>query len=208
MGTEAWLTQDARRTVRDLVRAIEAKTSAEIVVTVRAQSATYREIDLAVGAAFAFAALAVYVYFPFTFYDDLAPIGIALCFAAGAIVSSVLVPLKRLFLGQKKRRESVRNAARVAFYDQGIAGTRARTGVLVFVSLLEREVEVVADSGVAVNDMGTRWTENVAKLEAALRKTTGLESFTASLGALGEALAEKMPVGADDVNELPDEMAG
>ena len=58
----------------------------------------------------------------------------------------------------------MRTAARAAFVDQGISRTRGRTGILVFVSLFEREVEVVADVGVDPVLLGEDWTRAVAAL--------------------------------------------
>jgi putative membrane protein len=206
MAADDWLGAEARRRVRDAVRAVEQRSSAEVVVTVRARSSAHREIDLAVGAVVALAALLFYVFAPFTFYDDLGALAIVFAFAAGALGSAVIAPLKRAALG-RRRRDSVRSAARVAFVDQRIATTAARTGILVFVSLLEREVEVVADTGVAVADMGASWTEAVAALEGALRRSASLDDFAAALDKLGGALAAAMPRAADDDNELSDEVA-
>jgi putative membrane protein len=154
----------------------------------------------------ALAALLFYVFAPYTFYDDLGALAIVFAFAAGALASAVIAPLKRVALG-RRRRDSVRSAARVAFVDQRIATTAERAGILVFVSLLEREVEVVADTGVAVADMGASWTEAVATLEGALRRSASLDDFAAALDKLGAALSVAMPRAANDENELSDEVA-
>ena len=198
---------EARRAIGAVVRDIESRTAAEIVVTVRARAAAYRHADFAFGALCALAALGVYVYAPITFADDTAPLAIAACFLGGALLAAALDPLKRLFTRRGARREAVRLGARAAFFDQRVGSTRARSGVLVFVSVFEREVEVLPDIGIDVGAMGERWQKAVADLEAAVRDGGALDQLERALRGLGDELAEAMPIGADDVNELPDEVA-
>lgn len=206
MSSGDWLDADARHRIGELVRAIEARTSAEIVVTVRLRSAVYREVDLAVGSALGLAALLIYVFYPVTFVDDLAPAAIASCYLAGALLTASVHALKRPLLSRGRRRAAVATAARAAFVDQGVGATRARTGILVYVSLFEREAEIVADGGVDVAAMGDAWGSATAAVEAAVRGPADLPAFVAAMKKLGEALAEALPAGDDDVNELPDEL--
>ena len=205
--TGEWLEPAARKRIGAIVRAIEARTSAEVVVIVRARSSAHRHVDLALGAALGFAALLVYVFAPVTFNDDVAPLAIASCFAAGALLSASLNVVKRPFVRRAARREAVRLAARAAFVDQGVASTRSRRGLLVYLSLFEREADVVADVGVDVSAMGPAWAQGIAALEAAVRGGGAVEEVGKALLALGDLLATAMPVTADDVNELPDEVA-
>jgi putative membrane protein len=206
VSTRSFLSAEARKRIGDTVRAIETRTAAEVVVTVRARSATHRQVDLAAGAVAAFVALLVYVYFPIEFADDTAPLGIASCFVAAAMLTSALDPLKRLFLLRETRRHAVRREARASFVDQRIGATRARTGVLVFVSLLEREVEVVADLGIDPVAGGAAWSTTLGGLGSAVAAGADVEAFARALLALGDVLASIAPVGEGDVNELPDEV--
>jgi len=201
-----WLDAASRRRFAETVRAIEARTSAEIVVSVRDRSARYRHVDFAVGAAFAVVTLLAYVYFPITFADDLAVPSVLASIAAGVLLSSAVDAPKRAFVSRRERRAMVAQAARAAFVDQGISATRARTGILVFVSLLENDVEIVTDLGVDTAGMGTAWSRAVAALQAGARRSAAPEDFAALLLALGDPLAASLPVRDDDVNELPDEV--
>jgi uncharacterized membrane protein len=188
-----WLDAKGRAEVGTVIGEIEARTAAEIVVTVRRRSASYRHVDLAVGAAFALIALLVYVYAPAEFDDNLAPLAIVSAFVAGALGTAAIDPWKRLLVGRRARSESVQRAARAAFYDQRIASTVSRKGILVYVSLFEREVAVLPDVGVSV------------PIEVSIKS---FDEFVRTLKAAGEVLATEMPVTADDVNELPNEVAG
>jgi putative membrane protein len=127
---------------------------------------------------------------------------------AGAALAVSLAPgLARALTPARTRARAVRDAARLTFLDRGIAATRERTGILVYVSLLERAVEVVADQGVLDAVPPGEWESAVASIRAAVAAGGDGEAVAARLGALGEALADALPAGPGDVNELPDEVA-
>lgn len=204
MSNAAWLDNRARERVRDCIQQIESATGAEVVTTVCASSGHYRHADYLVGAMFSFGSLLFYLLYPAPLFDDVAVVIIVAFFAVGAVLSMALSPLRRLLVSRRLMDDAVRKSAMASFVEQGISKTRARTGVLVYVSLFERRVQVVADIGVPVERIGGRWTEATTSMDRAARG--GVEPFAASLLELGRILAEAVPRAADDINELPDEM--
>jgi putative membrane protein len=204
MGDAAWLKDETRKRVRDCIVVLESNSGAEVVTTVSVCSGHYRHADYLVGALLSLAALLFYLFYPAPLFDDVAVLVIIASFGVGALLSAAATGLRRLLISRKLMDESVRNAARARFVDQGISVTRARTGVLVYVSLFERRVEVVPDIGIPVERLGERWSQAVRALDNAATK--GVEPFLQALTALGPLLAEAAPRSADDVNELPDDM--
>lgn len=200
-----WFEAEAKKVLGGVVRSIESKSAAEVVVTVRRRSADYFHAELAVGSLFGVVALLVYAYAPVEFDDDLAPLLIVLAYFAGAVLTRALPPLKRLFTREVSRRRAVSDAARAAFLDQGIDKTRARTGILVYLSLLERRAELVCDRGVPHADI-PEWKARLEELQALLDQGAPPETFASKLDTLGDLLGKALPVSADDVNELPDEV--
>jgi putative membrane protein len=87
--------------------------------------------------------------------------------------------------------------------DLGITNTRARTGVLVYVSMFERKVAIIADSGVDRAAHAKSFEQAERQLAGAVNRGD-LTAFTAALAALGPVLCELCPPREDDVNELPD----
>ena len=195
---------DAKKRVAKSIEAIESETAAEIVVAVRRRSAHYRHVDIAVGSALAFASLVAVIFLPQPFATEMIPVDVAVAFVIGLVVSANLPPLRRLLLSRRAATESVRTAARAAFYEMGIARTTGRTGVLVFVSMLERRVELVTDDAVKPAELDARWREAVAAIEAAVRRAD-LPGFLGALGTVAAPLAVALPVRDDDVDELPNE---
>jgi putative membrane protein len=197
----AWLTRETRRRVADVVGEIEKKTSAEIVVTVVPQSASYLHVDLGVGAAFGALALLAYVFLPIEFPDDMGALSVLVAFAVGTVLAGAIRPVKRRLLTARAKRDAAHLSACAVFVDQGIARTRRRTGILVFVSLFEREAAIVPDVGVAID---ASFGKGIVAIEDAVRADGSPEAFVKALRKLGDVLAESMPVTEDDTNELPD----
>jgi putative membrane protein len=102
------------------------------------------------------------------------------------------------------KRDRVHRAAMQQFLARGLQRTRDRTGVLIFVSLAERHVEVVADEGIYTKVAPTTWDEAVAVLVDAARRGRIVEGFVTAVGLCGAVLAEHFPPRQDDFNELPD----
>ena len=104
----------------------------------------------------------------------------------------------------KRRRAS--RLAREQFLAHGLDRTRERTGVLIFVAVAERYVEIIADAGIdAVVPPGT-WDQAVAAFVERVRTGRIAEGFLAAIGLVGDRLAEHFPPSADDVDELPNRL--
>lgn len=195
----------ARERAAQTIKRIEAETSAEIVITVKRSSGSYRDADLAVGAAVGWLVLLLLLFLPQDFDVRFMPVDVLLGFLVGYAVTMRSDTLRRLATRAKSRRARVEAAARAAFVDQGIGRTRDRTGVLVYVSMLERRAGVVAD--LALHDKGL--TSVLDELTSTLDEALGradFAAFIAGLEALGPRLAPALPRAEDDENELPDEV--
>ncbi|NOK13381.1 TPM domain-containing protein [Corallococcus exercitus] len=197
--------QDAARTqAAEAVAAIESQTSAEVVVAVRRAASDYAHTDARLGAAVAFVMLLVLLFIPQEVHLFAFPPVVLLSYAGGVLGSRLLPSLRRALTSRKLQESSVRTAALAAFTELGVSHTSRRTGILVFVSLLERRVEVVTDYGVDPSLMGAEWQDALTQLSAALATSPAPEPFFQALRRLQAPLARALPRLEDDVNELPD----
>jgi putative membrane protein len=197
----------AKDQVSDAIRAIEAQTCAEIVVAVRPKAGHYRHTDYLLGSVAAFIALFVLLFADQEFAVLFMPVDTVIAFTAGVAFSAFFAPIRHLFTLDSLMRENVRTAARAAFVDLGVTKTRDRSGILVFVAAFEKKVEVVADVGVDTAALGPAWSDALKALSASMSGIGRLDAFITALRSLGPVLAGAMPRKADDVNELPDEVA-
>jgi putative membrane protein len=200
----SFLSEAGQRAIEDAVVAIEAGSAAEVVVAIRPR-ARYAMIQHAVvGFVTAFATLAFTLYSPVDF--TLWQILVLPLFAgiAGAMLVEAAPPLYRWLAPVWLRYEHVREAACTAFVERGIHGTRDRSGILVYVALRERMVEIVADVGVLEHhgiEVLAAWA---GTLEA--RLPHGAEAFGKELARLAPELAKTLPRRDDDTDELANDI--
>lgn len=199
-----FLDDDARRAFKHAVETIEGASAVEVVIAVRRRSAAYRHANVVVGAALAFAGLATMLYsaHPFALSSILVdPFVVALL---GAAAVDVLPEVKRALTSASVRRRHVGRAARGFFVDHGVHNTTGRSGLLVYISWLERQVALVPDSGLAHAVADGVLPRAEAELAAAMPR--GGAAVARVLEALAPELARAMPHRADDINELPDDI--
>ena len=189
----------------DSVRAVEARSSAEVVVTVRPWAGSQLGADLTWALGAGFATLALVVFGPWPVADLTLFADPALAALIAGLLSRAVPAMRRLATPERLRRERVRETAAALFHEKGVRLTHARTGLLVHVSLLERRAEVVADLGVleAVDEIA--WQAEVERVQAVVAEGGDARALAAAIEALGDVLEPGLPRGADDVNELPDE---
>jgi putative membrane protein len=195
--------QSACDELADCVREIEAHTDAEIVIAVRARAGNYRQADYLCGAALAFAGLLFLLFSPFEFKHYWVAIDVLLLFALGAYLSSRSNAVRRLLTTEEFRADAVRSGAAAMFYEAGIANTDAEMGVLIYLSLLERRLELIADRGVLKAAPPLEWNERVYELHRAGR-IPQLETLRREIRELGALLAKHLPPTGENPNELPD----
>ena len=199
---------DARAKARAVaaVKAFEAQTSAELVITVKKRARAYPEVHLLFGSVFALLTLLFLLFYPLDFSTTMMPVDTLVGFALGYGLSRMLPPLQRLALAESKRRSIVEQAAKAAFVDLGVSRTTGRTGVLVYVALFERIVAVVADAGVTPEAKSAAEGARAA-LEAAVEERRHPRLRRDPRGARQGVRRRRWQRSADDVNELPDEIA-
>jgi putative membrane protein len=185
------------------VREIESKTNAEVVVAIRGRSGTYRHADYLFGAIVALAGLLFVVFSPFNFHSYWIPFDVTAVFVAGAFVSSRGDWLRRLLTTKEFREKAARAGAAAMFYEAGIANTSAENGLLIYLSLLEQQMEVIADRGILKAVPALKWNQAVFDLKR-LAQDPDPEKLVSALRELGAILAEHMPPLGENPNELAD----
>lgn len=110
--------------------------------------------------------------------------------------------LKRLFVSKSDMKEEVEEAAIKAFYFRNINQTADHTGILLYISLFERKVRVIADKGINGKVDQEVWQEIVDTIVRGIRSKEPAGAIVAAVDRCGEILAGYFPLKADDRNEL------
>src|SRR4030095_13299107 len=141
--TQPKFDQSSCQALTESVKEIEKRTDAELVIAVRARSDHYRHADYLFGAILALAGLLFLVFSPFEFHPYWFVVDVIVLFVAGSYISSRRDGLRRLRVTDKFFTEAVRKSAAAMFYDAGIANTNSEMGILIYLSLLERRLELI-----------------------------------------------------------------
>ena len=201
----AFLTDQDRQQIAPALPAAERRTSGELVTVVAAAAADYRSLALLWPALVALLLPALLL----TVLPELAAWPLYLAQAATCVVLALvahLPPVRIALVPASVKRRRAGRLAREQFVSQGLHMTRERTGVLIFVSVAEHYVEIIADQGIDARVPPGTWDQAVADFVARVRAGRIAEGFLAAIAVVGERLAEHFPRAADDVDELPNRL--
>lgn len=193
---------DARLRIEAAIADVERRTAGEIVVVVAAQSADYASVPWRLGVVLAAVALlGLALHLPV--------LPAAALLAAQAVALGIGLALGRLpavrhhLVSDVVQDARVAESARRSFAEHGLAGTTGRTGILIFVSLLEHRVVVLADEGIhRVLGPEERWEDVVALALAGIREGRTAGGLEDAVRHCGQILAAHVPASAADVDEL------
>jgi putative membrane protein len=182
------------------VQAAERATSGEIVPVIAERSDPYAELRFGAAALVAFACGALALAFAPALAAWLVPTQLGV-FAAAAWLFGRPALLRSLVPDDVLTRRVARAAA-LAFHDAGLVETRERTGILIYVSLLERHVLVLADRGIHARVEAGTWDTVVARIVAGIVDNRAEAGLADGIRLCGEILADRFPIRPGDVNEL------
>lgn len=113
----------------------------------------------------------------------------------------------RFLTSRERMHQKVQLRAERAFAQHGIALTRERTGLLLMVSLLERQVYVLADQALREGVSTDQWSTVVAVIVERMKADDLVGGLCRGIEASGVLLARACPPGkGDNPNELSDDV--
>jgi putative membrane protein len=199
----AFLSEEDQEKIANAITETERRTSGELVAVIAPAADDYRYVPLLWPALAALCLPAVLL----TIVPSVAVSMLYLAQATGFFVLALLLhllPVRMALVPDALKRRRASQLAREQFFEQRLHLTRARTGVLIFVSVAEHYVEIIADEGInALVPPGT-WDSAVADFVEQVRAGRITEGFLAVVEVVGTRLAEHFPRPADDRDELPD----
>jgi len=210
-GKPMFLTEEGRNRVELVVRETELRTRAEIVPMVVARSGLYREAPYRAGVVSATAALALLLtteslWLPWGWHAGNGVLLLLLTIVAygvGAWFGTTETGI-RWFVSRERMRHKVLMRAERAFAQHGVGQTRERTGVLLLVSLLERQVSLWPDRALRELVPALEWEPVVATIVPHLSAGNLAEGLCAGIEHCGRFLADRLPPRpGDNPDELP-----
>jgi putative membrane protein len=199
--------------IKTAVQAAEGKTSGEIVPYLVDRSDEYEESEWRLGSLLALLVLGGASAFH-QFSDLWLPLDVAIlvlasasALLAGIALARFIPPVKRFFAGKALIDRRVNARAAEAFLAEEVFKTRERTGILLFVSVLEHKVLVLGDSGINAKVEKAEWQDLVDTLTRSIARGNPTAALLDAIGKAGNLLTRSdVRRRKDDKDELPDNL--
>lgn len=194
------------------VEAAEGQSSGEVVPYVVEQSDMYEDAAWRAALLGVFLALGVMVVlrrYTDAWLPEFTTIAFIVVVAAGAgyILTDLIPAVTRLLAGKASIDLRVSQRAAEAFIAEEIFNTRDRTGILIFISLLERRVLVLGDAGINAKVKQEEWDAVASQVANGLRSGKPAEGLLAAIEQCGVLLQKRgVERRADDDNELSNKL--
>ena len=104
-----------------------------------------------------------------------------------------------LFKGQSARERAIGLFSELRVWD-----TEHNTGVLIYLLLADRAVEIVADRGINAKVGAQEWSRVCRQMETAFRQSNFEAGAVGGVQAVTQHLAKHFPANGHNPNELPD----
>lgn len=201
-----FFTDEDKKRIEDTIQGVECCTIGEVAVMVVNSSDEYREatvlgsvllgsgISLLLSEAFLNASLNYFILLSFLFFPLI------------WMLFKALPVLKTSFVGRLRLEEAVRERALRAFYEKGLYKTKANTGVLFFISVLEHKVWVLADKGIYEKIDQQTLNTFAQTVSSGIKENRACDALCSSIAEAGKILAKHFPLTPGDTNELSDQV--
>jgi putative membrane protein len=203
---DKFFTAEEKERLKATVHEVESKTIGEIVVMVVDHSDHYIEAEVLGGILLGslLSLIATLLYFHSSIWSYV-PLSFLFFFPCRFLFQRVDI-LKRLFIGIRKKEEAVRLRAERAFFEKGLYKTKKNTGVLFFLSLLERKVWVLADIGIYEKMNQETLNRFANEVSRGIKENQACEALSKAIQEIEVLLSQHFPITPDDTDELPDDV--
>ena len=214
------LKKDDLKKINSAVKDAESKTSGEIPTAIIKESYNYAVYELLFAVIVGFIYFVVMMFFIgsienqlqslfwdyhighlLIFYGFSTFLVIALFYFLGNIST-----IDRLIVSKKIMWQKVKERALRHFMESGVYNTKDRTGILIFISILEKRVELLADSGINEKIPQGKWQNIVDNIIKGIKEKKVTPYLIESIDECGKILAQHFPIQPGDINELTDEI--
>lgn len=186
--------------VESEVARIEATTDAEVVVVAAPRSGSYADVTTTAASVAALLAFAVLLVVPWQVHPVFGLLDLVLTWVLARWLLDEPWFLRRVTRAERRERQ-VADAAAAVFHQEAVHGTPHRLALLVYVSALEGQVELIPDLGLEARIPRGRWASVAEDFSH-----DDLEHFVAGLKKVGELLAADVPAtgtGPDHLSNAP-----
>ncbi len=198
--------QDFKAKLYETIEDIENNSLVEVVAVIKAKSGAYRDISLWFAAAFMFLTYSFFMFSPFEFGVYFIYFFSLFSFVVGYLLAELIKPLKKILTNKKRLIRNTDIYARAVFQKGGIRFTNEKIGVLIYVSLFEKRVKLIADRGAFTLVPNEFWSKFKKDFNSIFESDNAADAFIVELQKTKAIFAEYILPIENDINELPDDL--
>lgn len=202
---QKYLSEDELNKIEETISRVEESTRGEIVPVIVKRSSTVGHVPLTL--TLLLTLLLVVAELPFSDWLWVTPwvylwpfVLVAIYYCAHFLAKSLWI--QKVFVPERDEMNQVHQRAQLEFYSNRIHRTENGTGVLIFVSIMEKKAVVLADEGISKQLPPETWEKLVAALGEALHKGHWGHGFVQAIENCGEHLKTHFPITSPRQNEL------
>lgn len=212
-----FLSDTEKARLQQQIRDLESNVDAEIVTVIARSSDTYTFIPVLWAALLSLCLPGIfYLLLDTGFNGWLLPedlLGsLRIVYIAQVLLFLILVmmfqwqPLQMLLVPASVKKRRAHHHAQMQFLQQRVHWSERRTGILLFVSIAEHYVEIIADQAVAEKVDKQVWTLAIEKFVSNVRNDQVADGFSAAIEDCGAVLSAHFPGGDKKADELPNHL--
>ncbi|MEN0057913.1 MAG: TPM domain-containing protein [Bdellovibrio sp.] len=200
-----YLSVEDFKKIEQTIAAVEEATSGEIVPVIVRRSSAVGHVPLAL--TLLILLLLIIAELPWsdwlwvTPWVWLWPVLLVMIYYAAHVLGR-LKWVQKIFIPEPDEVEQVHQRAELEFYRNKIHRTSHGTGVLIFVSVMEKKAVILADQGIAEKLPKETWDGVLTLLGRALHDGHWSEGFIKAIEACGEHLKTHFPIVGASENQL------
>lgn len=193
------LDQTQLKNIENEIEKFESQVDFEFIPVVAQQSCSTEHVPWVLSLVFILSFISILqVIFEYFFYNvwydrTLSYVGVVIL----AIVLSRFLSqygfVQRLFISEKERCRQVHEKAQSIFFMRRLSEVKSKNALLVFVSIMERRIEILPDPRVQMNGLNEMTNHAVNLLRTAFKEQNYEQGFTAVIQYIQGQLREKFP---------------
>ncbi len=114
--------------------------------------------------------------------------------------------LKLALIPREVKQHRASRKAHELFFLEGLHLTEGRHGIMLFVSVAEKYVEVIADQGISGRVEQAVWDNVVLRFSECLKQGRVYEGYRLAISECGDVLARHCPAKNREKNEIPNHL--
>lgn len=198
---------DFQTQLGNLIAELEQASQIEVVVIIKQRSANYEDVPIGLGANLSLLALG-YLFFVDTGFEDYVVFFATLgAFGLGVLLGIALPVIQGLLAGKKRKQRNVEIMARALFQKGGLHHTSTKVGTLIYYSLLEKMLYIVADRGAQMAIPAEEWQKLNTDLASIFNAKNPPEALLTELAKCKDTFHRYIPALENNINELPNDLS-